>query len=69
MESIGECASASGVGDLSTQKRLSLLTEWRDALIEVVASDPGAVETRKRIDIINDEIAALRCASILPELD
>lgn len=69
IESSFEVAGASSAGDLSTEQRLALLTEWRDALIKIIDADPSAVATRKRIDIINDEIAALRCACILPELD
>lgn len=67
IESITE--GAGGASDIPVQRRLELLIEWREALIDIVAADPAAVETRKRIDSINDEIAAIRCASVLPELD
>jgi hypothetical protein len=69
IESSIDTVSAGGAQDLPIEKRLALLTEWRDALIGIVTADPNAIETRRRIDSINDEIAALRCACVLPDLD
>lgn len=44
---------------LPPEKRLALLSEWRDALHRIVESDPDAVETRKTVVAIERQIAEL----------
>jgi hypothetical protein len=44
---------------LTPHQKLALLMEWRNALVEIVEKDPDAVETRKAIVDIENQIAAL----------
>lgn len=44
---------------LPPERRLALLSEWRDALQRIIENDPDAVETRKTVDAIEKQIAEL----------